>query len=193
MPASLIPVYTPAPGCSCTEDADCVDSDNCTEDSCVNGACVLKPIANCCNWEGDCDDDNICTTDLCLGGQCKHITDASCCFTDSDCNDYDSCTADTCEDNECVFSGISVCAEECGVLHTFSTTFVDDGFTMLYSDEGSWVTANYEAAIHVQEPVIKTYEPKTVQVEVGSNYYNPPHIEINYGDTVVWKVVGGKP
>ena len=71
------------------------------------------------------------------------------------------------------------------------TTFVDDGFTMDYVDEGSWVTANYEASLNIPVPVPVEFEPKTIEVEVGSNYYSPAHITINQGDTVVWKVVGG--
>jgi plastocyanin len=94
-------------------------------------------------------------------------------------------------ENQCVFLGGAVCSEDLGVIHTFSTTFVDDGFTMDFADGGSWVTANYEAALNIPVPIPQEYQPKTIEVEIGSNYFSPAHITINQGDTVTWTVVSG--
>ena len=49
-------------GPQCSVPADCDDSDPCTIDDCVGGACSNTPM--------DCDDSSACTTDYCSGGVC---------------------------------------------------------------------------------------------------------------------------
>jgi fibronectin type 3 domain-containing protein len=92
--------------CECM---NCDDGNACTEDSCVDGACVNKPK--------DCDDGDPCTLDACVDGACssepKNCDDGDPCTVDScvggtcvnepkDCDDGDPCTVDSCENGECV-------------------------------------------------------------------------------------------
>lgn len=53
----------------CVDDADCDDSDPCTEATCgTGGVCIVTQI--CCATGLDCDDGEVCTTDLCVAQTC---------------------------------------------------------------------------------------------------------------------------
>jgi hypothetical protein len=77
--------------CSCTDDGD-----PCTDEVCVNDACMHVAIPFCCTQDSDCT----------VGGQaCSECNEAAetcqdipdCCLTDADCTDGNPCTADTCD------------------------------------------------------------------------------------------------
>ncbi len=97
---------------TCTDDMICDDENLCTNDTCVDGACVNEAVV--------CDDGNNCTTDSCdpQSGECV-ATDVSCqpfemceaetglcvgssCVADEDCpNDDNMCTSVMCVDDAC--------------------------------------------------------------------------------------------
>ena len=53
-------------GCvECTGNSQCDDSNECTDDSCVNNSCVYA------NHTGSCEDDIACTNGVCGGGSCN--------------------------------------------------------------------------------------------------------------------------
>jgi len=64
----------------CVNDANCDDSDPCTDEVCNSGVCVYSP---------HCVDGNLCTTDVCTGGVCT--------YPDVVCDDGNFCT-----DNNCI-------------------------------------------------------------------------------------------
>ena len=72
---------SPEPECTVvTENADCDDSNVCTDDSCVEGSCVNT------NNTASCDDGLFCTTtDTCSGGACVGSGDP--CAAGETCND----------------------------------------------------------------------------------------------------------
>ncbi len=98
----------------CVGDAECDDSNPCTDDACVGGACAHT------NNTAACDDGNACTVgDVCSAGACegtpKDCTPADPCLTDEcnsntgacineplDCNDGVACTIDTCQAGICL-------------------------------------------------------------------------------------------
>jgi hypothetical protein len=80
-------VYDTA-NCTCSQDADCDDSNPCTDDACnmSAGTCTNTP-----NAPNPCDDGSECTeNDACQG-------DGSCTGTPVDCDDGDQCTLDGCD------------------------------------------------------------------------------------------------
>ena len=77
----------------CYNAGDCDDTEVCTEDSCVAGACVYDPIPGCCHDAGDCDDSADCTADTCVPG-----------------TPYDHCAyEDLCTDNGLFCDGVELC------------------------------------------------------------------------------------
>jgi len=109
----------------CTNDADCDDENDCTEDECVDGFCQNTPIVPCCgngeceegedkescpddcecDTDEDCDDNIGCTIDSCENGNCVH-DDSNCeCLEDDDCSDGNICTDNYCNltSGECYF------------------------------------------------------------------------------------------
>ncbi len=100
----------------CTINADCNDSNVCTQDTCVNSCCVnttipcpprpCERIVGCdpilgCQYEFDCrqgigccpDDGFSCTNEICLtvNGQCQSVPD------NSRCTDHEDCRLDICD------------------------------------------------------------------------------------------------
>jgi hypothetical protein len=68
----------------CRWDSDCDDGDVCTDDRCVDGACVYS-------WNNDpCDDGDACT-------KCDKCSNGSCTGSPVTCNDHNPCTDDTCD------------------------------------------------------------------------------------------------
>ena len=107
----------------CCFDADCVDPNFCTTDTCVNGVCQHTPVK--CNDDGIfCNGGNLCnpangqcefTGNPCSGGTpiCCEDTDscaAECCF-DSECNDGLLCTNDACVGGVCVHTQV-ICTDD---------------------------------------------------------------------------------
>jgi len=109
----------------------CDDSNDCTSDSCVLGACAHQKVAlgTACGVARSCDVDAVCvrcrdtaagtaqdagcspTAPICLGTG----LDAACagCTTAADCNDGNECTTETCSSGKCVFTPVaagSACA-----------------------------------------------------------------------------------
>src|SRR5262249_6186608 len=64
----------------CAVAADCDDSDACTGDACVAGACEHRAVSDCaaCTTDADCDDGNRCTADRCAAGRCATEPIAGC-------------------------------------------------------------------------------------------------------------------
>ncbi len=87
------------PSC-CVSDADCVDANACTTDTCPvpGGACQHAVVATCCLANKDCNDGDVCTDDSCpsAGTTCSFVRRAGCCTTNADCADADPCTVDLC-------------------------------------------------------------------------------------------------
>ncbi|UCF35135.1 MAG: hypothetical protein JSV78_07485 [Phycisphaerales bacterium] len=99
----------------CQGDSDCDDGVDCTDDTCVAGACVFTPNdAHCpndgqfCNGTESCDASSGCISsgDPCPAGMsCNESTDrCEQCQGDSDCDDGVNCTDDTCVAGTCVFT-----------------------------------------------------------------------------------------
>jgi hypothetical protein len=104
---------------------ECDDSNECTDDACVDGACVYTNNTNSCSdgnvcTTGDtcadgacvpganntdpCDDGNACTTnDTCSGGSCVG-------GSGPDCNDGNVCTDDSCDQN---LGCVNLCNNTC--------------------------------------------------------------------------------
>jgi len=98
-------------GCECHTDAECPDTNPCTDDQCVQGHCqhpfntapcddgdgctngdacadgVCVPGTRVCECDGDarCDDGIACTTDRCAAGACTHVLDAGTCLVAGTC------------------------------------------------------------------------------------------------------------
>jgi hypothetical protein len=93
----------------CFTELDCDDSNPCTTDACVSGACQNT------NSTAPCDDGLFCTADdVCSGGACVGSGDAcpgqtcdeaanACtgCLDDAECDDAHPCTTDTCVGGAC--------------------------------------------------------------------------------------------
>ncbi len=95
--------HNPTGACECTAPANCNDNNVCTDNTCVDYACVYP------NNTATCATDNIaCTTDVCSSGTCTHVPTASCgCMMASDCNDNNVCTTDACTNFACVYTNNS--------------------------------------------------------------------------------------
>ena len=115
-------------GPECTTNADCDDSNACTNDSCVSESCVHDPIANCCG-NGTCEsgeDCNNCSSDcftgsgaVCGNDVCETADGEDCQSCSADCNGVTGgrpsnryCCGDgsaqygvTCGDGRCTGSG----------------------------------------------------------------------------------------
>jgi uncharacterized repeat protein (TIGR01451 family) len=112
--ATLTVNLAPAGCAACTSDADCNDSNACTTDACVAGACTSTADPSCtpCIADADCKDDgNPCTTEACNAGVCASVADPTCtpCGTDADCDDHDACTADACSNGVCTATAVPSC------------------------------------------------------------------------------------
>lgn len=86
-------------GDRCEIDFDCFDYNNCTEEECKDGTCVVRRIV--------CDDGDPCTHDRCdvING-CGFVP-----FTEEDCDDGDDCTNDFCTPGKgCDHSKIPDCS-----------------------------------------------------------------------------------
>jgi hypothetical protein len=74
----------------CDVDAECDDSNICTDGACIQGECVYSPVNG-----GECDDGKACTVDdLCDDGICQGVP--------LDCEDGLPCTLDSCLEGACV-------------------------------------------------------------------------------------------
>jgi hypothetical protein len=111
--------------CPCAEDAECDDSNPCTDDSCSpERKCVNAANSATCQDDGkECTDDvcadtscthparigactddgSPCTDDVCSADSCTHPRNTSCeCIVDGECDDDKPCTDDSCgEDHKC--------------------------------------------------------------------------------------------
>ena len=98
----------------CESADDCDDSDPCTDDACVDGACASTPV--------NCDDQDPCTEDLCADGACASAplncddqdpctddacVDGACASAPVNCDDQDPCTEDLCVEGACVSNGFT--------------------------------------------------------------------------------------
>lgn len=94
-PAAVVQIF------SCGTNADCVDGDACTTDSCVGGTCRHDRLT--------CTDPDPCTVDGCINGVCSNVpidcgagnrcfqgTCYETCVTAGDCDDSIACTTDIC-------------------------------------------------------------------------------------------------
>jgi hypothetical protein len=77
------------PNCwNCTQDGECDDGNECTDDTCDDGQCSNTPVAGA----PDCNDGLYCTTgETCAGGVCQF-------GADRDCDDGERCTVDSCDE-----------------------------------------------------------------------------------------------
>ncbi len=90
----------------CVDASECDDSNECTLDSCVDGACQFAAAA----------DDTGCTDGLCCGGTCV----APACTLGTDCADGDQCTSE-----DCLLGG--TCAASCEYQAAACSGQVADG------------------------------------------------------------------
>ena len=117
-------VYTPVEGC-CTSSADC-DQDEapgpCDANLCIDNACVVTTIPNCCDDDNpagpdlSCDDGNPCTADYCteVSGnfQCRYFPTGGvgCCVDDAMCPDDNvKCTQVSCCADESCGEDVNAC------------------------------------------------------------------------------------
>ncbi|MCK4730176.1 MAG: S8 family serine peptidase [Candidatus Aenigmarchaeota archaeon] len=101
--------YTPI--ITCSSDAECDDTNECTTDTCMNPGetssyCENTAVA----------DDTPCTGGVCCGGICSAAT----CTDDLNCDDTNECTIDT-----CYFGG--TCSAYCGYTNLADDTTCTDG------------------------------------------------------------------
>jgi hypothetical protein len=122
-PPTLVLDNTISPCPVCVSNADCADSEPCTDDLCSGTACLHQPRSG-----GTCDDGDLCTSgDTCVAGTCLGSTavncdDGSVCTADScvpaagclhapvsgSCDDGDACTTgDACSGGTCVGTPIN--------------------------------------------------------------------------------------
>jgi len=89
------------PPVSCTSDAECNDSNDCTDDTCDVG------VTDVCVFTNDdtnaCSDSDLCTNDACVSGACVG--------TAINCDDINVCTADSCDSG----TGLCVNAPDCSL------------------------------------------------------------------------------
>jgi hypothetical protein len=83
----------------CTTNADCNDSNACTNDTCTNNSCSNEPE--------DCDQGEACNP---ANGNCEDIE----CTSNADCDDGASCSTDTCllSTNTCVYTNIDAACDD---------------------------------------------------------------------------------
>lgn len=132
----------------CSSNADCNDNVTCTDNACVNGACVFTANnTNCvddnvfCNGVESCDVTQGCISsgNPCAGtGICNEVTDVcDTCLFNSDCDDADACTDDSCISSDCVHTAISGCGttdggttttQMCGSIGMITMFFTIMGF-----------------------------------------------------------------
>ncbi len=104
-------------------DGDCIYTDDCDADHCINDACVA------CIGDDECDDSNDCTDDACIDWRCRKTNNTDVCddrdaCTEGDacaggacvgiafdCSDGDLCTDDVCTDGTCSNPAV-VCAND---------------------------------------------------------------------------------
>ena len=86
---------------ACTSDAECNDSNDCTDDTCDVG------VTDVCVFTNDdtnaCSDSDLCTNDACVSGACVG--------TAINCDDINVCTADSCDSG----TGLCVNAPDCSL------------------------------------------------------------------------------
>jgi hypothetical protein len=132
-------------GCmQCSGPGDCDDSNTCTTDDCVAGACQNTPVSD----DTGCDDGDACTqTDTCQGGVCTGADPVICAASDqchlagtcdsgtgacsnppkadsTPCDDNDACTqTDTCQAGVCTGINPVVCTalDQCHDVGTCNT------------------------------------------------------------------------
>jgi hypothetical protein len=119
---------------NCTVDADCNDSDACTADTCVSGACSHAAVGGCCNTHAQCDDSNACTTDTCQGDHtCSHANNTASCSDGNACTTNDACSVGSCvggaapncdDGNVCTNDS---CVAPTGCAHANNTASCNDG------------------------------------------------------------------
>lgn len=122
---------------SCETAADCNDLNSCTDDTCVDNACVYTA-----NDANTCDDNDACTLNVCSNGVClsnpitcsdgNECTDDVC--TDGVCsnpvNDSNSCSdGDVCTSGDVCDNGVCVGVEEAKQWHVVHTTQTDADLT----------------------------------------------------------------
>ncbi len=78
-------------GPACTTDAECDDSNACTDDACVDGVCAFLNNTVTCDDDNECTDDDACVDAACVGTPNAIV-----------CDDLSSCTSDDkCGEGEC--------------------------------------------------------------------------------------------
>jgi hypothetical protein len=99
---------------ACTDDNDCDDLNDCTDDTCNVGTGLCEFVGNDLNL---CTDDNDCTDDACVAGSCVSTpNDLNPCTDGVDCTD-DACSGGFCLGTDNCIGG-QVCNETTGVCET---------------------------------------------------------------------------
>ena len=63
----------------CFADEECVDTDICTDDACVDFVCRNVKDSDCCRDASECEDSDDCTTDTCVNNVCVNEAITPCC------------------------------------------------------------------------------------------------------------------
>src|SRR5262252_2373002 len=85
----LLTLTVVRPVAACTVDAECADTNPCTDDRCVAGQCAHSPTA--------CDDHNPCTDDICDPNMgCLHANNNLTCSDGNACTTTDVCSGGVC-------------------------------------------------------------------------------------------------
>jgi serine protease len=106
----------------CSSDTDCNDSNECTNDVCLNPG---TPNAYCSH--SNVADNTACTGGVCCSGKCA----APACLADANCNDNNVCTIDTCSSAgtcgaSCTFTPITQCVSGDGCCPVGCTSLTDN-------------------------------------------------------------------
>ena len=75
----------------CTLGSDCVDSNACSQEACVDLQCVYGMALACCHSNYNCTVGELCVNPNTSNAKC------STCTLNTDCNDNESCTTDSCD------------------------------------------------------------------------------------------------
>ena len=157
----------------CSSDTDCDDGDVCTDDQCVEGACVYETIDGCCNADSDCglgggcgceNDYWVCggTTGLCVSNSCEQYVsseycdfgcgDSGCneCSQDTNCDDGDPCTDDYCLAGKCEFGVMPDYCKPCSDDSDCSGTYFCTG-TMLYNYDYCNTSGLFVGTCHIDD------------------------------------------
>lgn len=90
----------------CSNNADCDDAVDCTEDICTDSGCVHNLVDTLCN------DNNECTNDTCTLTGCDFVDNTNICNDENLCTENDVCSEGTCQGTQIIIDDDNKCTED---------------------------------------------------------------------------------